>query len=137
MWKHKSEPTEEYKQGTCEVTKHMVEKLSQYASLKGRNISFDRLYTLISLADWLLAKDITSVGALVANRRGLAKQFIKTIEREEFCYKLLWRKDEPIMSLHSYVVKTKSTGKRNVLFLSTLESLLAVTRDDGKKPSNL
>ena len=115
----------------------MVEKLSQYASLKGRNISFDRLYTLISLADWLLAKDVTSVGALVANRRGLAKQFIKTIEREEFCYKLLWRKDEPIMSLHSYVVKTKSTGKRNVLFLSTLESLLAVTRDDGKKPSNL
>ena len=37
------------------------------------------------------------------------------------------------MSLHSYVVKTKSTGKRNVLLLSTLEPLLAVTRDDGKK----
>ena len=37
------------------------------------------------------------------------------------------------MSLHSSVVKTKSTGKRNVLLLSTLEPLLAVTRDDGKK----
>ena len=37
------------------------------------------------------------------------------------------------MSLHSYVVKRKSTGKQNVLF-STVEPLLAVTRDDGKKP---
>ena len=41
--KPKNEPTEEYKQGTFEVTKHMVEKLSKYTSLKGRNISFDRL----------------------------------------------------------------------------------------------
>ena len=65
--KPKSEPTEEYKQGTFEVTKYMVEKLSKYTSLKGRNISFDRLYKSIPLADWLLAKDITSVGTLAAN----------------------------------------------------------------------
>ena len=65
--KPKSEPTEEYKQGTFEVTKHMVEKLSKYTSLKGRNISFDRLYKSIPLADWLLAKDVTSVGTLAAN----------------------------------------------------------------------
>ena len=45
----------------------MVEKLSKYTSLKGRNISFDRLYKSIPLADWLLAKDITSVGTLAAN----------------------------------------------------------------------
>ena len=113
---------------------NMVEKLSKYTSLKGRNISFDRLYTTIPLADWVLEKDITSVGTLVANRRGLSKEFIKTAEREEFSYKVLWRKDEPHIPLHSYVVKTKSTGKRNVLLLSTLEPLLAVTRDDGKKP---
>ena len=131
--KPKSEPTVEYKQGTFEVTKHMVEKLSKYTSLKGWNISFDRRYTSIPLADWLLAKDVTSVGTLDANRRGLSKEFIKTTEREEFSCKVLWRKDKPYMSLHSYVVKTKSTGKWNVLLLSTLEPLLAVTRDDGKK----
>ena len=111
----------------------MAEKLSKYTSLKGRNISFDRLSTSIPLADWFLAKDITSVGTLVANQRGLPKEFIKTTEREEFSYKVLWSKDEPYMSLHSYVVETKSTGKRNVLLLSTLKPLLAVTRDDGKK----
>ena len=38
------------------------------------------------------------------------------------------------MSLHSYVVKTKSTGKLNVLLLPTLKSLLAVTCDRKKKP---
>ena len=45
----------------------MVEKLSKYTSLKGRNISFDRLYKSVPLADWFLAKDITSVGTLAAN----------------------------------------------------------------------
>ena len=131
--KPKSEPTEEYKQGTFEVAKHNVKKLSNYTSLKGRNISFDRLYTSIPLADWLLEEYITSVGTLVAIRRGLPKEFIKATEKEEFSYKVLWRKDEPYMFLHSYVVKTKSTEKRNVMLLSTLEPLLAVTRDDGKK----
>ena len=131
--KPKSEPTEEYKQGIFEVTKHMVEKISNYTSLKGQNIGFDRLYTSIPLAYWLLVKDITSVGTLVPNRRGLPKEFIKTTKREEFSYKVLWHKDEPYMSLHSYAVKTKSTGKPNWMLLSTLELLLAVTRDDGKK----
>ena len=116
----------------------MTEKLSKYISLKGRNISFDRLSLSIPLADWFLAKNITSGGMLAANRRGLPKEFIKTTEREEFSYKVLWPKDESYMSLHSYVVETKSTGKRNVLLLSTLKPLLALTRDDGKKtPSNL
>ena len=131
--KPKSEPTEECKQGIFEVTKHMVEKISNYTSLKGQNIGFDRLYTSIPLAYWLLVKDITSVGTLVPNRRGLPKEFIKTTKREEFSYKVLWHKDESYMSLHSYAVKTKSTGKPNWLLLSTLELLLAVTRDDGKK----
>ena len=38
------------------------------------------------------------------------------------------------MSLHSSVVKTKSTGKRNVLLLSTLEPLLVVTVMMERKP---
>ena len=65
--KPKSAPTEEYKQETLKVTKHIVEKLSKYTSLRGRNKSFNRLYKSIPLADWLFAKDITSVGRLVAN----------------------------------------------------------------------
>ena len=37
------------------------------------------------------------------------------------------------MSLHSYVVNTKSTGKRNVLLLSTFKPILGITKDDGKQ----
>ena len=38
--KPKGKPTVKYKLGTFEVTKHMVEKLSKYTSLKGWNIDF-------------------------------------------------------------------------------------------------
>jgi len=35
--------------------------------------------------------------------------------------------------LHSYVLTTKSSGKRNVLLLSTVQPILGITKDDGKK----
>ena len=35
--------------------------------------------------------------------------------------------------LHSYVFPTKSSGQRNVLLLSTVELILEVKIDDGKK----
>lgn len=37
--------------------------------------------------------------------------------------------------LHSYVVKSKSSGLRNVLMLSSVEPLLGVTKDDKFKPA--
>ena len=38
--------------------------------------------------------------------------------------------------LHSYVVKNKSSGLRNVLMLSSVQPLLGVTKDDNKfKPA--
>ena len=42
--KPKGKPTVKYKLGTFEVTKHMVEKLSKYTSLKGWNIDFIHQY---------------------------------------------------------------------------------------------
>ena len=128
------EPTEEYKPGTFEVTKHMVSKLQRYTTLKCRNISFDRLYTSLPLMNYLLEKDITAVGTLVSNRKGLPKEFLKTASIKEFPYEILWNADVR-MTLHSYVVQTKSTGLRNVLLLLTLEPIIAVTQDDGmEKP---
>ena len=37
-----------------------------------------------------------------------------------------------MLNLHLYVVKTKSSGKRNVLLLSTVPPLLATTKDENK-----
>ena len=58
---------------------------------------------------------------------------MKTAGRKEFSYEILWNADDVGMTLHSYVVKTKSTGLRKVLLLSTLEPIIAVTQDDGKQ----
>ena len=58
---------------------------------------------------------------------------MKTTGKKEFSYQVLWNADDVRMTLHSYVVKTKSTGLRNVLLLSTLEPINAVRQDDGKQ----
>ena len=59
-----------------EVTKHMVSKLQWYTTLKGRNIRFYRLYTSLPLMNYLLEKDITAVGTLLSNRKGLSKKLV-------------------------------------------------------------
>ena len=83
------EPTEEYKPGTFEVTKHMVSKLQRYTTLRGRNISFDRLCASLPLMNYLLEKDITAVGTIVSNRKGLPKESVKTAARKDFSYEIL------------------------------------------------
>ena len=45
-----------YIRGTENTVKWLVEKLQSYATLSGRNITYDRLYTSIPLAEWLLVK---------------------------------------------------------------------------------
>ena len=127
------EPTEEYKPGTFEVTKHMVSKLQRYTTLRGRNISFDRLCASLPLMNYLLEKDITAVGTIVSNRKGLPKESVKTAGRKDFSYEILWKADDVRMTLHSYGVKTTLTGLRNVLLMSTLGPIIAVTQDDGKQ----
>ena len=82
---------------------------------------------------YLLEKDIAAVRTLVSNRKGLPKEFVKTVGRKEFLYDILWNADDVRMALHSYVVKTKWTGLCNLLLLSTLKPILAVTQDDGKQ----
>ena len=74
--------------------------------------------------NYLLKKYITAVGTLVSNRKGLPKEFVKSAGRKEFSYEILWNADDVRMTLHSSVVKTKSTGLRNVLLLSTLEPIM-------------
>ena len=87
--------------------------------------------------NYLLEKDIATVGTLVSNRKGLPKEFVKTAGRKEFSYEILWNADDVRMTLHSFVVKTKSTGLCNVLLLSTLEPIIAVTQDDGQQKSQI
>ena len=113
--------------------KYLVQNFQNYVDLQGRNISFDRLYTSVSLAQWLLSQNITCVGTLQSNRRGIPNEIKNVAEKERFSYQCFWESSENKLVLHSYVVPTKSSGKRNVLLLSTVQPILGVTKDDGKK----
>ena len=125
-----------YISGCDEIVKSLISRLEKSTDLKGRNISFDCLYTSIPQCKWLLERQITSVGTLKTNRRGIPDEFKSLEGRVEFSYKVLWEMPSKRLVLHSYVVKKKSSGLRNVLMLSSVQPLLGVIKDDDKfKPA--
>ena len=97
----------------------LVQNLLKHQKLSGRTISTDNLYTGIPAAEWLLSHNIMLVGTIQLGRIGIPAEIKDTKNRENFSYEISWEKERGDMSLHSYVVKTKSKGKKNVLMLST------------------
>ena len=70
----------------------------------------------------------------MTNRRGIPDEIkIVTNHRDEFGQTIHFEEGKKDLALCSYHVKTKSTGKRNVLILITMLPMLGITRDDGKK----
>ena len=67
----KAEPTFYYPSGTSQTIKYLIQNLKCHANLVARNIYYDRLYTSIPMAQWLLDRRITSVGTLQSNRKGI------------------------------------------------------------------
>ena len=57
--------------GTEETVKTLVTNLERCTNLAGRNVTYDRFYTSIALGKWLLERNITSVGTIQANRKGI------------------------------------------------------------------
>ena len=122
-----------YETGTENIIKYFINKLKQNVDLQGQNISFDRLYTNIPLAQWLLSHNITCFATIKANRKGILVEVKELANREPFTYECFWEAEESKHSLHSYVVNTKSLGNRNVLLLSTMQPILGTIKDDGKQ----
>ena len=112
-------------------TKYLVDKILEHKPLKARSISMDRLYTSIAIARWLLEKDITMIGTLQSNRRGIPPEIKDISTREIISTETYWEQDGDL-SLSSYVVRN-SSGKKNILMLTMMRPLLGVTSDDGKK----
>ena len=112
--------------------KRIVEGYEQHGySLKGTNISMDRYYTSIPQAEWLYDKNITYIGTLNSNRKGLPKEIKETKDREENSW-ISCKIDNGEVTLNSYAVKTSSSGMRNVLLLQTTNPAHYVTQDDEK-----
>ena len=49
-------PNQFYLSGTDNYTKYLVDCLSQRVVLSGRNLTMDRLYTSVDIAEWLYSK---------------------------------------------------------------------------------
>ena len=60
---------------TEKIAKYLVMQLQKHVDIHERKISFDQLWTSISLAKWLLSNKITCVGTLQANRKGIPMEF--------------------------------------------------------------
>ena len=67
--KPKAEPTSYYTLGTSQTVKYLIQNWECHTNLVGRNILYNRLFTLIPMAKWLLDRGITSVGTLQSNQK--------------------------------------------------------------------
>ena len=76
--------------GCDEYTKWLVNNFQIYGTLQGRNIFLDRYFTSVTLAEWCLERNITIVGTLKSDRKGIPKEVNRVADREEkstaFCY---------------------------------------------------
>ncbi|KAG1713940.1 PiggyBac transposable element-derived protein 4 [Nymphon striatum] len=113
--------------------KYFVTQMEKDMSLQGRNISMDRLYTSIYIAQWLLGKRMTVVGTLQMDRIGIPDKLKSTKDQEDLSSTIYWEEEKKDMVMCTYTVKTKSNSWENVLMLSTMQPLLGITRDDDKK----
>ena len=55
--------------------------------------------------------------------------------RDEHSYKVVWQNENKNITLHSYVVNTKSSGTKNVLLVTTMKPILGVTKDGKHNPA--
>ena len=129
------EPGPYYIPGIIPLVKSLIIQLSEKVSLRGRNLTIDRQYSSIELFEFLWSMRITAIGTILLNRRGLPRQFFSVEGRHNNSYDVAWECAEKKLSLHSYVANTKSSGRKNVMLLSTATPLMAVTKDDEKKPA--
>ena len=114
------------------LTLRLVEKYGEENDLRGRNLTTDNLYTSITLAQKLLQKNMTLVGTMRKNRKGIPKPLLSVDGREVESMVVIWEKEQHKISLTSYVTKTAS-GKKNVIVLSSQPVFPGVTKDGGKK----
>ena len=76
------QPGQYYVRETKNTMKHLFTQLELQVDLQSRNILHDCLYTSINLAIWLLEKNVTSLGILLSNRRGIPAEVKSTTGRE-------------------------------------------------------
>ena len=100
-------------------------------TLQGRNISLDRYFTSVTLAEWCLERNITIVGTLKSDRKGIPKEVKGVADREEKSTAFCYSEDEKTMLL-SYIDKKKK-WRKNILALTTKHNQVKLSVGERKK----
>ena len=116
-----------YLTGTNKYTKYLVSKFSACNSIQECNISMDRYFTSVSLADWALENKFTIVGIMHHDRKVIPNEVKALNDWEEMSVLHVYHEEKKIM-LVSYIDKKKS-GKKNVIILSTMHENVKVAKD--------
>ena len=80
--KPKAEPRSHNTPGTSQTVKYLIQNLEYHTNLVARNILYDRLYTSIPMAQWLLDRENTSVGTLQSNRKAIPAEIREIKDRD-------------------------------------------------------
>ena len=97
-----------------------------------KSLSYDRLYTSISLVQWLLEQKIPTIGTIQANRKVIPNEIKQVCNRDINSYKVCWYKPEKNINLNFFIVYSKTTGKRNILILSTMYPIFGISKDQKR-----
>ena len=124
--------TKYYVTGIDAYTQYLVNEISNYSSIQGCNISLDRYFTSVYLAEWALEKKFTNVGSMRHDRKGIPKELKSVNDREQKPVLYVYHEEKNVMFV-SYIDK-KKLGKKNVIVLTTMHDKVKVTNDQRKKP---
>ena len=122
-----------YTIGTENYSKYLINGLSVYCNLQGINISMDPYFISVSLETWDFEKNITVVGTMEHDRKGIPKELKPVADREERSVMHVCNAKEKIMVV-SYIDKKKS-GKKNVIVLWTMHDNVKITSNQRWEPS--
>ena len=127
----KSNSTRE-ERGPSAIVKRLVKPISN----SGRNVTTDRFYTSVELAEDLWNEfHLTLVGTLQANRRHIPETLKTTSSRERYSLVFAFtdpRSHSPPVTLVSYMVHEKP--KKVVILFSTQHQDAAIVEEDKRKP---
>ena len=144
------EHTSHYVNTTDQYVLYLIDKVSQNGaeySMKGCNVTMDRLYTSITLANKLSSKGITLLGTWQSNRKGFPEEFKES--NADIHSSTIWYQIEDDsenvppeqgnnIRLCSYITKRRSGKTNKIVVMMTTYPVKGVTLDDkAKKPALL
>ena len=120
------------------ITLRLLEKYG-WNKLKAVNLTTDNLYTSLDLMEELEKHNMTLIGTMRKNKRGIHPVMTEIVGRDINSTVVWWEAEQGRASITSYVVFSKSAGKKAVLVLTNYPDLadLGITKDDEKFKSGL